>query len=402
MDLLAGADATLTTGRKAAGKSGKASHRGTAPAPAAENASALPPEREPAPIVHLPVERIHRRDLTKKERELVKRTVAKGLDDDQFDLFMHIVRRTGLDPIAKQIYAIVRDTKQKVTNERGFESWVKLPTMTIQTGIDGFRLVADRTGRYAPGRAPTFVNTNTGKLYSATAYVKKLTKDGTWHEVEATAFYDEFVQEFDGKPTKFWKDMPHNQLAKCAEALALRKSFPARLSGVYTDEEMGQADNFVQFPPSRAVASALDVHAAIEAERRAQDAAAEGAVISLNGEGSATGAPGKAGESPVRSTSKPAEPPAPRGSAPASPSTTRTDGKTAAGGMVTTIRQNAKRAGLFDEATQLITFPGDIAGQIGLDQLTYSPNSLASQINAGEIAKKLFDLGRERTASQAR
>jgi hypothetical protein len=58
------------------------------------------------------------------------------------------------------------------------------------------------------------------------------------------ALYREYVQtDWNGNPTRMWKNMGANQIAKCAEALALRKAFPHDLAGVYTAEEMAQADN---------------------------------------------------------------------------------------------------------------------------------------------------------------
>ncbi len=152
--------------------------------------------------------------------QLLKTTICKGSSDDELKFFIYACQRTGLDPFARQIYSVPRGGQR-----------------VIQTSVDGFRLIAERTGRYSPGREPTFVHDKDGNLYSATAYVKKQTKDGTWHEVAASAM----MMEYDGK-NNFWKKMPYLMLAKCAECLALRKAFPAEMSGLYGQEEMQQAD----------------------------------------------------------------------------------------------------------------------------------------------------------------
>ena len=163
-----------------------------------------------------------RMEWTRDQIDLIKKTVAKGTSDDELKLFLYTCQKTGLDPLIRQIYAVKRGG---VSNQ-----------MSIQTGIDGYRLIAERTGKYAPGREPSFTEKD-GRLVSATAYVKKLVQ-GEWHDVAATAFYAEYEQ-----PTgPMWRKMPHVMLAKCAEALALRRAFPAEMSGVYTQEEMSQAE----------------------------------------------------------------------------------------------------------------------------------------------------------------
>lgn len=167
-----------------------------------------------------------------EKKQLLKDTFFKGATDEEFMLFAHACERSGLDPFMKQIYPVKR-----------WDSKLGREAMAIQTGIDGYRLIAERTGCYSPGREATYTYDKDGNIISATAYVKKMTKDGTWHEVCATAFWDEYCQKNkDGKPLAFWAKMPHGQLAKCAEALALRKAFPAECSGIYTKEEMEQAE----------------------------------------------------------------------------------------------------------------------------------------------------------------
>lgn len=166
--------------------------------------------------------------------QLLKDTVCKGATDAELEMFLHVCRHTGLDPFMKQIYSVPRGGQR-----------------TIQTSIDGFRLIAERTGKYSPGKESTFTYDDKGYVESSTAYVRKMTPDGTWHEVGATAY----MAEFKGS-SPFWTKMPRVMLSKVAEAIALRKSFPADLSGIYSDDEMQQAE--VEVVPSQEVTYDVD------------------------------------------------------------------------------------------------------------------------------------------------
>ncbi|SCA63072.1 Uncharacterized protein SCG7086_AI_00170 [Chlamydiales bacterium SCGC AG-110-P3] len=192
--------------------------------------------------------------LDQTKFELIKRTICKGTTDDEFQLFIHACKRTGLDPFMRQIFAVKR-----------WDSAERREVMTIQTGIDGYRLIADRTGRYAPGRDAEFGYDAHGGLRWAKAYVKKMTPDGHWHEISATAFWTEYVQTTkDGRPTVFWMKKGHVMLSKCAEALALRKTFPAELSGIYTQEEMAQT---MSLPDTKGDSQTIGSDKAYEIER---------------------------------------------------------------------------------------------------------------------------------------
>lgn len=170
--------------------------------------------------------------------DLVK-TQVMGVDnfgkqrpDEDMLLFLYVAKRTGLDPLTKQIYAIYR-----------FNTKVGRETMTMQASIDGMRLVAQRTKGYAGQDDVVFDDETKKQPGKASVTVYKL-MGGQRVSFTASARWSEYCQTNKaGMPTAMWAKMPYLMLGKCAEALALRKAFPNELSGIYAAEEMAQDTN---------------------------------------------------------------------------------------------------------------------------------------------------------------
>ena len=166
---------------------------------------------------------------------LMHEQLAPDLSPSEFALFVEVCQATGLNPITREIYAIARGSgpNRKVT---------------YQTGIDGYRKLAHSTGRYHSSR------------------IAWCGEDGVWRDVwlsdkpplaakcivgttdggqfDGIAHWREFyARDNADRPTGMWARMPANQLAKCAEAQALRRAFPAAFKGIYVEDEMHQADN---------------------------------------------------------------------------------------------------------------------------------------------------------------
>lgn len=181
--------------------------------------------------------------FTPEQKALIKKTVmvvaTKNKDpraqitDDELALFLAHCKRTGLDPFTKQIYGMKRWDKEADEYK-----------LSIQTGIDGFRLIALRNPAYDGQSAPQWCGSD-GKW-----------KD-IWLESEPPAAARVFVyrkgiaRAFPGLAfwresagiNRFWRERGASQLAKCAEVNGYRRAFPQDFSGIYIPEEMPESPN---------------------------------------------------------------------------------------------------------------------------------------------------------------
>ncbi len=169
--------------------------------------------------------------------DLIKRTIAVGASNDELALFVAQCKRTGLDPFARQINFVMRRSKSPNGD------WMQ--KATIMVSIDGARLMAARTGLYNGsqtwwcGDDAQWLDVWMSERPPAASKVSVWRGSGQFTGI---ALWREYGAPAQGP---VWRSMPAHMLAKCAEMLALRKAFPAELSGLYSADEMAQNETQV-------------------------------------------------------------------------------------------------------------------------------------------------------------
>ena len=163
-------------------------------------------------------------------------------------VFLHRCQATGLDPFAGQISMVRRGGRY-----------------VIQTGIDGYRVVAHRAAKregvelsYGPtkwydaahGEHAIWLGDEPPAGASVTVYKNRQMFPGV-------ARFNSFAARGkDGQLLAQWATMPDHMIAKCAEAQALRKAVPHDLDNVYTSDEDAHIAAVAQAAPPVAVQQA--------------------------------------------------------------------------------------------------------------------------------------------------
>lgn len=158
--------------------------------------------------------------------QTIKDTIARGASDAELALFMQVCQRTGLDPFARQVFFVKR-------GQQG----------SIQVSVDGLRLIAQRSGRYAGQDGPYWCGpdgawTDVWLHDTPPAAARVGVRHRDFPEpLYAVALWREYSQQ-----NGMWPKMPALMLAKCAEGLALRKAFPAETADVQIMVDEDQAE----------------------------------------------------------------------------------------------------------------------------------------------------------------
>lgn len=230
--------------------------------------------------------------FSKEEVDILRKHLADASDLD-FQRFLIVCKRTGLDPFTRQIYGRLQNKKTKNPGGhrggKGKEAeYTYSKELIIITSIDGLRAVAEMTGQYRGQTKPEWYYLNEGEGKEGwwdVAIIKRDQQGNPLTQIDAArvgiyregfsepvygvanfasfaAFEKEYQSDEDFKAGKkpswilgaFWKKMPEHQIAKCAEAQGIRKAFPQVASNVFIEEEIRDPEDEGVLPGSAAAA----------------------------------------------------------------------------------------------------------------------------------------------------
>jgi phage recombination protein Bet len=177
--------------------------------------------------------------------EVLRNSLYPGAQDASIKMVIGYCKAAGLDPIQKPVHIVPMSVKKAGTNTYEWRD-------VIMPGIGSYRTQAVRSGQYAGVSDPEFGEDITESMGGTSitypkwcrVVVKRLLPHGAVAEFSAKEFWKEnyaTAGKDSAAPNAMWKKRPYAQLAKCAEAQALRKAFPEFGAQPTADEMEGKS-----------------------------------------------------------------------------------------------------------------------------------------------------------------
>lgn len=198
-------------------------------------------------------------------RRALKSSLYPGANDDSIEMVLSYCQAAGLDPMTKPVHIVPMKVSTGRKNADGWD--IKEDRDVVMPGIGLYRINAARTGQYAgcsePEFGPICVLESTRDVWvdGANNRRQKVSKPfqlqypewcrvtvrkllgGQVVEFSAKEYWlENYASKGDGSPNAMWEKRAFGQLAKCAEAQALRKAFPEAVGSQPTAEEMEGKD----------------------------------------------------------------------------------------------------------------------------------------------------------------
>ena len=165
--------------------------------------------------------------FTQDQKTLIRRIYAPRASEEEFLALISVAERRQLDPFLGQCHFVSR------RDQDGGVRW------TVQVGIDGLRAIAERTGLYAGQDEPEYEYDRRQQVICCKVRVYRRDISRPFVGI---AHWDEYAQYKGDRLTRMWAEKPLLMLAKCAEALGIRKAFPQDCGDLYTTDELPVAE----------------------------------------------------------------------------------------------------------------------------------------------------------------
>nr|DAK06714.1 MAG TPA: RecT protein [Caudoviricetes sp.] len=167
----------------------------------------------------------------------LQNSVFPGAKDESILLAVDYCKARKLDILKKPCHIVPMSVTDAKTGNKNWRD-------VIMPGIYEQRITAFRTGQMAGQDEPVFGDTITFRGIEAPEWCRVTVYRFINNERCAFSHTEYFSEACattkDGKPNSMWSKRPRGQLAKCAEAGALRKAFPDELGGVITADEVNE------------------------------------------------------------------------------------------------------------------------------------------------------------------